>query len=116
APGMNLWAGQAKGVSVQLDSGALLPLPLGVRVPDGPVTLGIRPQHLRPEVGGPIRAEVRLIEALGPESVVHADMGAGGGLLAVLPGQPDLGRGAVIELGYEPQFVHVFGSDGQRLA
>ena len=116
APGMNLWAGQAKGGSVQLDSGALLPLPAGVAVPDGPVTLGIRPQHLRPEAGGPVRAEVRLIEALGPESVVHADMGAGGALLAVLPGQPNLARGAVIELGYDPQSAHVFGADGQRLA
>lgn len=115
APGMNLWAGQARDGAVHLASGARLPLPSGAAVPDGEVTIGVRPQHLRTEAGGPLRAEVRLVEALGPESVVHADLGGGSAVLAVLPGQPDLARGSVIELGYDPAVAHLFGADGQRL-
>ena len=43
--------------------------------PAGAATVGIRPQHLRladPAAPGAIAAEVRLVEALGTETVLHA--------------------------------------------
>ena len=92
-------------------------LPAGPEHPAAAV-VGIRPQHLRlagPEAPGAIAAEVRLVEALGTETVVHAATAAGERILAVLPGQASLGRGAMISLGCDPADRHFFASDGRRV-
>ena len=119
APGMNLWPAVGVGAGrVRLADGRMLDLP-GVAVPgDGPLTLGLRPQHLRLAGGaGPadLVARVGLVEALGAESVVHARLADGGRVLAVLPGQPMLAKGAEIAFGFDAASLHVFGADGQRM-
>jgi multiple sugar transport system ATP-binding protein len=115
APGMNLWPVTPAGKGAfQIDGGPLLALPEGVA--GEARTLGLRPQHLRLDPAGPLVAEVRLVEALGAESVVHADLEGGRRLLAVLPGQPDLAKGTRIRLGFDPASLHVFDGEGQRLA
>jgi multiple sugar transport system ATP-binding protein len=96
-------------------------LPAGRLVPgaaDG-LTVGIRPQHLRlAERGTPgaIDAEVRLVEALGTETVLHAVTADGARLLAVLPGQVDLAPGTRVSLACDPADRHFFAADGQRSA
>jgi multiple sugar transport system ATP-binding protein len=117
APGMNLWSATAAGAGVvHLSGGPDLRLPDLPLPATGTMTLGIRPQHLRLAPGdGPLVARVTLIEALGAESVVHAELYGGTRLLAVLPGQPDLGKGAPIRLGFDTRDLHVFDAGGQRL-
>jgi multiple sugar transport system ATP-binding protein len=117
APGMNLWSATAAGAGVvRLSGGPDLHLPDLPLPAAGSVTLGIRPQHLRlAPSDGPLTARVTLIEALGAESVVHAELDGGARLLAVLPGQPDLGKGAPIRLGFDTGNLHVFDAEGQRL-
>ncbi len=116
APGMNLWPGTATPGGVRLDSGATIALP-GHGLPgSAKVTVGLRPQHLRLQPGGPVQARVALVEALGAESVVHADLDGGARVLAVLPGQPNLGRGEAITLGFDPADLHLFGAEGQRVS
>lgn len=111
APGMNLWQGAAGPSGFAMPGGLVLPVAAG-----GATTLGLRPQHLRLDPDGPLQATVTLVEALGAESVIHADLPGGEKLLAVLPGQPDLARGASVRLGFDAAQVHLFGPDGQRIA
>jgi multiple sugar transport system ATP-binding protein len=119
APGMNLWQAEALGGGhVRLHGGRELHLPSAGLPNTGQITLGLRPQHLRlVEAGGlgDLPATVGLVEALGAESVVHATLGDGGKVLAVLPGQPGLQKGAVIALGFDAANLHVFDVEGQRV-
>ncbi len=95
-------------------------LPGGVRVAvpgDGPVTIGIRPQTLRlaaPDTPA-LQGTIRLIEALGAETVVHATAADDTPIVVVLSGQPALRTGDQIRLGFDTDTLHVFGADGQRI-
>ena len=114
APGMNLWPATAQNGRVKLDSGPDLSLPnLNA---SGPITLGLRPQHLTLAAGeGDFSATVILIEALGSESVIHAKLDSGAPVLAVLPGQPKLGKGDRVHFNFDPAALHVFDTNGLRL-
>ena len=87
--------------------------------PAAAVTAGIRPQHLRLAPSGApasLEADVRLVEALGTETVLHATTPAGERLIAVLPGQAALTPGTRIALTGDPADLHFFADDGHRLA
>jgi multiple sugar transport system ATP-binding protein len=113
APGMNLWPVTAGAGQATLPGGQRIALAAPA---DGPLTLGLRPQHLRLDGSGPITAHVTLIEALGAESVVHATLqGSDAKLLAVVPGQPQLARGETIRFRFDPADLHLFDAGGQRL-
>ena len=114
APGMNLWPATAdRAGHYRLEGGTPLDLPqLGLI---GAVTFGLRPQHLRLDADGPLQAKVSMVEALGAESVVHAELPGGTRLLAVLPGQPDLASGSQIGFTFDPAALHVFDAQGQRV-
>jgi multiple sugar transport system ATP-binding protein len=82
------------------------------------VTVGIRPQHLhlaRPGDEDALDVTVTLIEALGAETVVHGRTGDGRTVLAVLQGQPGLGRGDAVTLACPPEELHFFDAGGQRI-
>ena len=113
APGMNLWPALGEPDGFRLEGGTQLRLP-DLKV-SGPVTFGLRPQHLRLDGEGPLLAKVVMVEALGAESVVHAELDGGARLLAVLPGQPDLAKGTEIRLGFDRAHLHVFDAEGQRV-
>ncbi len=112
APGMNLLGAEASGGVARLDAGPPLPLE---GLPQGRLTLGLRPQHLRLEAEGPLAVRVALTEALGSETVVHATLEEGARLLAVVPGQPHLQRGDVARFGFDRAALHVFDAQGRRL-
>jgi multiple sugar transport system ATP-binding protein len=81
-------------------------------------TAGIRPQHLRLAARGErgmIEAEVRLVEALGTETVVHAATASGERVLAVLPGQATFPPGAAISLVCASPNLHFFDAEGRRV-
>jgi multiple sugar transport system ATP-binding protein len=86
--------------------------------PPGAETAGIRPQHLRLATRGEpgtLDAQVRLVEALGTETVVHAATVAGERILAVLPGQATLAPGASVSLACAPSDLHFFDAQGSRV-
>jgi ABC-type sugar transport system ATPase subunit len=79
------------------------------------ITLGIRPQHIEltsPEVGIP--AVVKLVEALGSETIVHTEAGDGRRLLVVKEGQHRFEVGEKVGLGIDKARAHFFGADGVR--
>ncbi len=78
------------------------------------MTLGVRPQHISIGDTQGIPAEIKLVEALGSETVLHADV-AGQKVLVVAPGQHDLMSGAGIHLSLSTAPLHVFNEKGHRL-
>jgi multiple sugar transport system ATP-binding protein len=90
---------------------------LAAATPPGAATVGVRPQHLRPAAPGEpaIAAEVRLVEALGTETVLHATTAEGERLIAVLPGQATLAPGAPVAFGCDPAVLHFFDAAGRRI-
>ena len=63
-----------------------------------------------------ISALIVLVEALGSETVVHARMSTGDLLLAVLSRQHVLRNSKQIRLTFDAADLHLFDSDGLRLA
>jgi ABC-type sugar transport system ATPase subunit len=86
--------------------------------PADAATVGIRPQHLRlaeADAPGAIAVEVRLVEALGTETVLHAATASGERILAVLPGQARLERGTRVGLVSDAADRHFFDASGTRI-
>jgi ABC-type sugar transport system ATPase subunit len=85
--------------------------------PSEELTLGVRPQHIRLSEadGQAIPAAVRLVEALGSETIVHTDTEDGRRLLVVLSGQHRIAAGEKVGLSFDKKDAHLFGADGNRL-
>jgi ABC-type sugar transport system ATPase subunit len=124
APRMNflpvrLEAGTDGGSLLRIADGPALTLPAGTLPASAgaDVTLGIRPQHLKPADSGSqgLPAEVTLVEALGSETVVHTLMETGQRLLLVLEGQHKVAVGERLALKPDMAQAHVFDGDGERI-
>jgi ABC-type sugar transport system ATPase subunit len=98
-----------------------------IRVPceagrDGPVVLGIRPQHLEiaddsARGDGVVRAEVGVVEPMGNEQIVYVTLPDGGRAVAVAPVQPRITAGEKVSIRVRPEGIHVFESEsGKRLS
>jgi multiple sugar transport system ATP-binding protein len=82
SPAMNLLAGRVEGGGVRWGrQGELLPLDgVGARLREGQeVIVGVRPEHVSVgggDAGARIGGRVRLVEPLGPETILHVDVDA----------------------------------------
>jgi len=111
---------EAPGVSVPLapEHAARLARPGGPLA--GPVTLGVRPQHLHLAAAGDAVATGRVVhvELMGTEIFAHLDIApAGGGgapsmVVARLPGDHLLSVGESLALGVDAPKLHVFDAAG----
>ncbi|SIT43952.1 Maltose/maltodextrin import ATP-binding protein MalK [Paraburkholderia ribeironis] len=80
-----------------------------------PVTLGVRPEHLRLDGDGQfIQCVTVLSERLGEHSYVHADH-ASGTLIAKAPGDTPIGSGERIRIHVPPGACHLFDAQGIAL-
>ncbi|MFC3321326.1 ABC transporter ATP-binding protein [Mesorhizobium cantuariense] len=79
-------------------------------------TLGIRPHDVDISPGGPgsVDAQVTLVEALGPETVVHATIASDEKMVAVLNRQGIDSGSNKISLRLNPERMHLFDSAGLR--
>jgi ABC-type sugar transport system ATPase subunit len=79
------------------------------------LTIGIRPQHITlANDPGSLRVRVRLVEALGSETVIHADLN-GEKLLAVVPGQRQISPGDDAHFSVAGAPLHLFDGNGSRV-
>jgi multiple sugar transport system ATP-binding protein len=118
SPGMNVLAGRAratgpgKGV---VDCGAwALAVPLEDY--EGEIHLGVRPEHMglcAPD-RGTATADVRVVEPLGAETLVHLDAG-GQRIVARVDGLPDFRPGDRVGITFDPRQIHLFDGAGTRL-
>ena len=117
SPGMNILAGTAshKKQGTVVTCGPLT-IPVPLREYDGWIQLGVRPEHVRlcgVDEGMGV-AMVRLVEPLGPDTVVHLDAEAVP-LVARVAGFPTLAVGERVGIAIDGAEVHFFDSSGVRL-
>ncbi|MEE9275474.1 MAG: ABC transporter ATP-binding protein [bacterium] len=84
--------------------------------PAGPVTLGIRPEHLSvAENGGVYRGEVRLVEPLGKDTLLYFDQMGEKPFIAVVEGIKEFKEGDRLEIALDPDRICLFEEDGKRI-
>ncbi|HEX6528182.1 MAG TPA: TOBE domain-containing protein, partial [Burkholderiales bacterium] len=76
------------------------------------LTAGIRPEHISIGVHG-VPATVTSADYHGADTIVTAQVN-GSALLVRAPGQVELAPGSQVKLGWEPQAVHIFDSEGRK--
>jgi sn-glycerol 3-phosphate transport system ATP-binding protein len=110
------------------DDGKAVVLPGGARLNfaealpgegEGPITIGVRPEHLEiaRDGGGIFQLRTELVEALGADTLVHGNVGVDGSMLTVrLPGGTNVAAGQRLALTAAPENFHLFDSTtGARL-
>src|SRR2546429_2217261 len=117
-PGMNVLTGRGRGASRGggvVDCGAW-----SIAVPlehyEGEIHLGVRPEHVRlcaPDQGT-ATAEIRVVEPLRAETVIHLDTGSQR-VVARLAGRPDFRSGDRVGVTLDRQHLHLFDAGGSRL-
>jgi len=117
SPGMNLVPATVSGGALAIDGVGIELRGAPGRVPDGPVTVGVRPESASLAATG-IAASVTLVEQLGAETHVICTV-ADGTRVVVRQGhravRPDLGDAVAIEI--DPGHLHFFDAGtGERLA
>ena len=111
APSMNFVPAQvaADGGSVDLDGGGRVPLPAPLVNQAGrQVTLGVRPEHVRPAEGeAALVLQVGEIEPLGPHQLAIGEL-AGARFVAQLPPHQPLAIGSPCRIVVDPARIHLF--------
>ena len=113
SPSMNVIKAEGREGALHVGEMVLLN-PTGV---EGPVMLGLRPEHLVPDPEGPIELQVLLAEPLGANTLLHGKLASGTGFTASLPGVHRViaGEGA-LRLTIEARNMHLFDAEtGRRL-
>ncbi|MHA6266603.1 sn-glycerol-3-phosphate ABC transporter ATP-binding protein UgpC [uncultured Aliiroseovarius sp.] len=106
SPAMNILDAKVQGGKVRLGQA----LVSNTSAPDGPVKLGIRPEHVVPDENGPLSLTVHLAEPLGANTLLHGRLDGDGILFtASLPGVHHArDAGHVLKLSVDPEHAHLF--------
>lgn len=100
------------GDTLKLPYRALDRIPIPCLDGEHRLTLGIRPEHFDIKTCGKgISATVTHIEALGGESLVHAELSSGENVTLKCNSEISFCRGDIISLSVEARFVHIFDSE-----
>jgi sn-glycerol 3-phosphate transport system ATP-binding protein len=119
SPAMNLVAGRLDFLGVAIGDLILAPggqagEPAGE--PGRPVTVGLRPEHLKFAADGPIPLRTELLERLGADTIVHGRLADGTRLVARAAGTLTLRLGDTVRLSVAPGHIHLFDAQsGRRL-
>jgi multiple sugar transport system ATP-binding protein len=105
------------GIAVTLPSGARVVVPAepGTVQAGRPVTLGIRPEALRPDPGGQLEGTVRLVERLGGLTLLHVGTGGDGALTVQTDGTDLTKAHEPVRLAVDAAGCHLFDEDGRAL-
>jgi multiple sugar transport system ATP-binding protein len=122
SPQMNFLASEVRAIGsavlCNLPDGEAVPVPVsaeGVRAGD-PVTLGVRPDHLRVEQGRPaLHGRIELIEQLGDSHLLHVRTASRQILTARAAGDAAHRIGDEVSLRVPGEFCQVFTATGEAL-
>jgi len=106
-----------QGVTVALPGGGTLAIPVqsnGI-APGAKVTLGVRPEHLRPADRGELAGEVIVTERLGGETVLYMRSGDGPMIVVQADGNSTTRVHDRIAVQIDPETCHLFDADGRAI-
>jgi len=83
--------------------------------PDAAVTAGVRPEHVRLDADGALRAAVTHVECLGEHAWVYLRLPDGGAIVAKSD-DDGLAPGDQVGVSFPAEHVHVFGADDAAFA
>jgi multiple sugar transport system ATP-binding protein len=123
SPQMNFIECEIAGVGldevlVSLPGGGTLAVPAspeGVQ-PGAPVTLGVRPDHIRVSQHGPLTGRVELVEELGENHLLHVEAGQGRRLTVREPGDARHEAGSQVALELARESCHLFRRSGEAMS
>jgi len=107
----------AEGVQVQLPNASMITVPVssdGVHVGE-PVTLGIRPDHVKVSAQGTLTGRIELVEELGENHLLHVDFGKERHLTVREAGDARHRVGQQVCLSLAPESCHLFKESGEAL-
>ena len=111
---MNVFDAQALGGSLRMGD-----IVVGAAaVPDGPVKLGIRPEHLTRDDNGPFEVTIQMSEPLGANTLLHGRLTTSANPVTIsLPGvHPVDANTPPMRFGMDPANIHLFDpKSGVRL-
>lgn len=113
APGMNFCPATSTATGFLLAHGAAVAAPARLAV-GRPVTLGVRPEHVRIDPAGPLRGRVERVEHVGFEAHVHLQTDDAT-LMMRAPADCALRADEIVPLAFDGAHLHVFGPDGVAL-
>jgi multiple sugar transport system ATP-binding protein len=114
SPSMNILKGRLDGGSFFTESGMRLAVNGAAAHGDQPITLGIRPEHLRLDPQG-LPAEIVTVEPMGSETQVAMRLG-GHDLIGVFRERILNAPGEILKIGVETHQIHLFDTEtGKRL-
>jgi ABC-type sugar transport system ATPase subunit len=127
SPSMNLIAGEvgrADGTAHYRSTHFSIELPEGLAqtLAPGPVTLGIRPEHVRVRrdraTTADVELPVRLVEPLGKDTLLYFDIGSERPFVVITEGlsMAEMDAGDRVGLTLTRDCLFLFGSDGRRIA
>jgi ABC-type sugar transport system ATPase subunit len=121
SPPMNLLPGRLETAGGERVFHGALDLALGAGVPaglpDGPVTVGIRPEHVQlvdPAAGHGLRVEVELVERVGPDSYLLVQLGEGRPLTIRVDAATPIREGEGIAIRLPTAHLRLFDAAGNR--
>jgi ABC-type sugar transport system ATPase subunit len=127
SPSMNLIAGEvgrADGAAQYRSAYLSIALPDGfAQTPAGPVTLGIRPEHVRVRVrrdgatAADVELPVRLVEPLGKDTLLYFDIGSERPFVVITEGlsMAEMDAGDRVGLTLTRDCLYLFSNDGRRI-
>jgi multiple sugar transport system ATP-binding protein len=107
-------AGTSSGATVQFAHGSSLTVPVKadhLSVGDA-VTLGVRPEHMRPSDTGELAGEVMVVERLGGETFLYTQMNDGAMLVIQADGEIPTRVHEHIQVKLDPATCHLFDAAG----
>ncbi|UVO11985.1 ABC transporter ATP-binding protein [Mycobacterium sp. SVM_VP21] len=116
SPAMNLFTMSVVDGAVSL-GGHHISIPTEISAAATQLVVGIRPEHLQIADRG-IGVEVDFVEELGADTYLYGgtdDPQNPQSVVARVPGNTEVHRGARLSLGFDVTALHFFGSDGGRL-
>jgi glycerol transport system ATP-binding protein len=118
-PPINVAPAHKRGDRIELADAVHWPVPSSLQaLPDGAITVALRPHHVRPGdagVGVPVQGRVLISEISGSESVVHFELG-GRTWVSQAHGVRSHPVGSQAAFALDVQRCLYFGADGRRVA
>ncbi|MEO5734412.1 MAG: sn-glycerol-3-phosphate import ATP-binding protein UgpC [Rubrivivax sp.] len=121
SPPMNLFQGVADGSRFSIDGDGGAASKLTVTLPAaapraGPLTLGVRPEHVALSPAGALPLQVEMLEMLGAERLVYGRLGGAAFTLRIEATMVPPSPGDAVQLAVEPQHLHWFDpASGKRV-